>query len=165
MFKACMPVIRCDIQSARFLMPYLLQCVISTGSPDSCKGDTICSASRTETTTHLLCIAAPHTSMILAIRLRLDVFTCLPCSALCTSKHICLTGHIHTSTAQCKLAMVACKGTASLIMVIFTMLASLGQVHVMTAVAFQAELSGPGACNDSHRPSRQMCTARHPATW
>ena len=39
MFKACMPVIRCDIQSARFLMPYLLQCVISTGSSDSRKGD------------------------------------------------------------------------------------------------------------------------------
>lgn len=38
MFKACMPVIRCDIQSARFLMPYLLQCVISTGSTHSCKG-------------------------------------------------------------------------------------------------------------------------------
>ena len=34
-----MPVIRCDIQSARFLMPYLLQCVISTGSSDSRKGD------------------------------------------------------------------------------------------------------------------------------
>lgn len=39
MFKACMPVIRCDIQSARFLMPYLLQCVISTGSSESLKGD------------------------------------------------------------------------------------------------------------------------------
>ena len=40
MFKACMPVIRCDIQSARFLMPYLLQCVISTGSTHSRKGVT-----------------------------------------------------------------------------------------------------------------------------
>lgn len=44
MFKACMPVIRCDIQSARFLMPYLLQCVISTGSSDSCKGDSTLTA-------------------------------------------------------------------------------------------------------------------------
>lgn len=38
MFKACMPVIRCDIQSARFLMPYLLQNVISVGSSESRKG-------------------------------------------------------------------------------------------------------------------------------
>ena len=60
MFKACMPVIRCDIQSARFLMPYLLQCVISTGKPHSCKGDSICSASTTETTTHLLCMQLPY---------------------------------------------------------------------------------------------------------
>jgi len=38
MFKACMPVTRCDIQSARFLMPYLLHNVISAGSPESRKG-------------------------------------------------------------------------------------------------------------------------------
>ena len=38
MFKACMPVMRSDMQSARFLMPYLLHNVISTGSPDSRTG-------------------------------------------------------------------------------------------------------------------------------
>ena len=35
MFKACMPVMRSDMQNARFLMPYLLHNVISTGSPES----------------------------------------------------------------------------------------------------------------------------------
>ena len=39
MFKACVVVIRCDIQSARFLIPYLLQCVLSAGSSDSRKGE------------------------------------------------------------------------------------------------------------------------------
>ena len=38
MFKACMPVMRSDMQSARFLMPYLLHNVISTGSPESRTG-------------------------------------------------------------------------------------------------------------------------------
>ena len=44
MFKACMPVTRCDIQSARFLMPYLLHNVISAGSPESRKGAAPCTA-------------------------------------------------------------------------------------------------------------------------
>ena len=42
MFKACMMVIRCDIQSARFLMPYLLQNVIASGSPEARKGEQAC---------------------------------------------------------------------------------------------------------------------------
>lgn len=38
MFEACMPVMRCDIQSSRFLLPYLLQNVISYGSQEAISG-------------------------------------------------------------------------------------------------------------------------------
>lgn len=39
LFEACLPVMRTDIQVNRFLLPYLLQDVISFGSEEAVSGE------------------------------------------------------------------------------------------------------------------------------